>query len=168
MAAISSRVSVSTTLVGSLASRALAVVVSPSSRAQARKTTHIRQVDKGALERYQAHLFEDGSHRKRELSTFTVDGPDVAVDDLPPSAGAPVPPLVRRPGDHSSTVFEDSRRERQWTRKSRASCSSWVMTAAGASLAYRESRGSRCCHQGITEFEQPMDGGWGKVAHEAI
>jgi integrase len=35
--------------------------------------SHIRQLDKRTLERYQAHLFEDGSHRKRQLSTFTVN-----------------------------------------------------------------------------------------------
>jgi integrase/recombinase XerD len=35
--------------------------------------THIGQLDRRALERYQAHLFEDGSHRKRQLSTFTVN-----------------------------------------------------------------------------------------------
>jgi hypothetical protein len=32
-----------------------------------------RQLDKRALERYQARLFEEGSHRKRQLSTFTVN-----------------------------------------------------------------------------------------------
>jgi integrase/recombinase XerD len=40
---------------------------------EAEEITEIGQLDKRALERYQAHLFEEGSHRKRQLSPFTVN-----------------------------------------------------------------------------------------------